>query len=295
MTQLFMSCVFPSILLGCLPWVPNCKLNPDTGGYFIDIVPSLIIQGGPPFYHRAAFVPNIVISDSDGSNPGWHRICAPLVPLDSKGNLPSNVNGTWYMASPNNILGGLPPLPGPPSPDSAWDDLITDITAIQLPVDFTGNPAERIGYDNICMVEKDCTDYCDPEPLCYWQHQWNCEYAERYRWFPTITKWLESGVLGTFNERTCICDVLNGCCKDRCEMAEQELMALLLNIASGQLGWDCCVMGCAGDTGMSVKDIVFEADELLKLSGRSDYDCSKALKLLTGINKDFTLCDSEEN
>ena len=270
----------------------NCIPNPDTGGSYIEVVPKIIIQGGAPNYYRAVFVPNIAITDKDGPNSGWHTICAPLGPVDSSGNLPSNVNGTWYMAGPNDILGGMPPVPGPASPNTAWDDLVSDITAIQLPIDFTANPAERMGYDNICMVEKDCKDYCDPEPLCYWKHTWNCEYAKRYKWYPRLQKYLESGRIQTFNKHTCICDVFEDCCSDRCKIAEQEFMALLLNVASGKLSEKCCVLGCSDAQNSFVQETILEVDELLKSSGRSDYDCSKAMKLLTGINEDITLCDS---
>ena len=259
-------------------------------------MPRIILQGGYPNYYRAVFTPNIKITDKHGHNPGWHTVCAPLAPLDKNGNLPSNVNGTWHMAAPNDILGGLPPVPGFPSPNAAWDDLIDDVTAIELPVDFTGNPAERIGYDNICIHEGDCTDYCDPEPLCYWQHEWNCEYAKRYKWYSKFEALMKKFKIKTFNKKTCICEVLKDECEDRCDIAEQEFMALLLNLASGKLKGDCCLEGCPGLVFIrqpEVQDVIGQVDGLLAMAGRTDYDCANAMEILTGINEDVTLCDSE--
>ena len=197
------------------------------------------------------------------------------------------------MAAPNNILGGMPPVPGLPSPNSAWDDLVSDVTAIQLPVDFTRNPAERVGYDNICMRERECKDYCVPEPLCYWQHEWNCENAKQYRWYSKLMGTLASDDIETFNKHTCICQVLkDSTCADRCKIAEQEFLVLLLNVISGKLSHQCCVERCKEDK-MKVVEVIKEIDALLKGPGRFDYSCSKALELLTGINQDIILCDSQ--
>ena len=79
------------------------------------------------------------MTDADGDSPEWRRICAPLLLLNGDGTLPSNDDGYWYMAGPNNVLGGGPPITGPSSPDSAWPTLLADVTAIQLPIHFTGN------------------------------------------------------------------------------------------------------------------------------------------------------------
>jgi hypothetical protein len=113
--------------------------------------PSLYIQGGAPNYYHAAFIAHDFMTDQKGSSPGWRRICAPIGPLDSSGNLPSNKFGYWQMKSPLDILSGSQGSGLPASANSTWPTLQFDVTAIVLPVDFTGNPAERVGYDNICM------------------------------------------------------------------------------------------------------------------------------------------------
>ncbi|KAL7524956.1 hypothetical protein ACHAXR_003566 [Thalassiosira sp. AJA248-18] len=273
---------------GCYANISGCSQNAD-GKWTVDVYPYIILQGGAPGYHRAVFKAYDFMTDPDGSSPDWRRICAPLAPLNSTGNLPSNEFGQWYMAGPNDVLSGGAPISGPPSPESAWPTLLSDITAIQLPIDFTGNPAERAGYDNICMKERDCVDPCDPEPLCYWQHEWSCEDAKKEEWYSNFTDLISP--LETFPKKFCICKILEECCADLCDIAEQELMALLLNVASGQVSLDCGVKEC-DDCVYNVSSVISMVDELLAPSSRSDYDCSKALHLLTGINHDEILCDT---
>jgi len=198
------------------------------------------------------------------------------------------------MAAPNDILSGTAGIAGPPSPNSAWNDLLSDITAIQLPVDYTSNPAERIGVDHICIEEGDCTDFCDPQPSCYWKHEWQCEHAKKEEWYGNLTHMLDTSIDTFSSKHLCICDVLNDCCPDLCDIAEQEFLALLLNVASGQVALGCGVVEC-NDCFYSVAEILEIVDDLLSHSSRSDYDCSKALQYLTGINQDEILCDSPNN
>ena len=274
---------------GCTSSQPNCEPN-AAGGYFVNVQPKIILQGGPPTYFRAVFTATEYMTDRDGDSPGWRRVCAPLAPLDSNGNLPENEVGKWSMAAPNNILSGLPGVPGLPSPNTAWSDLLSNVAAIQLPVDFTSNPAERVGYDHICLEEGECNDSCTPEPLCYWKHEWSCQTVKQEEWyqdFQSILEWIN-----TFDSKSfCLCSVLNECCPDLCKLAEQEFAALLLNIASGLVNPDCGVKEC-DDCIHTIKDMVLMVDNLLASSARSDYQCSKALHYLTGINQDELLCDS---
>ncbi|KAL7517067.1 hypothetical protein ACHAWX_002020 [Stephanocyclus meneghinianus] len=274
---------------GCHPGVPGCNLNASNNGYYLEIYPAIILQGGPPTFLHAVFKAFNFMTDKDGSSPEWRTICAPLAPLNSTGNLPSNEFGYWYMATPNDVISGGPSISGPPSPDSAWPALLADVTAIQLPVDFTSNPAERIGYDNICIKEKDCKDHCDPEPLCYWRYEWSCERAKREEWYLKFTNLISP--LRTFSDKFCLCKILKQQCPDLCSIAEQEFAALLLNIASSKLSPDCCIKECDNCV-HNTRSIVSLIDNLLAPSSRSDYDCSKALQFLTGINQDEILCDT---
>jgi hypothetical protein len=97
------------------------------------ITPSFTIWSGP---NRATFVANFTVTTSD---PWRQNICAPV---NLAGSPPSNAQGHWV------VTGGT------------WNSIITAVTMIQLPVDFTADPSEEVGYDNICMNPKTC----DPPP-----------------------------------------------------------------------------------------------------------------------------------
>jgi hypothetical protein len=49
------------------------------------------------------------------------------------------------------------------APNAAWPVLLWGVTSITFPIDFTGNPAEEIGLDNLCLNVEDCccTGYDD--------------------------------------------------------------------------------------------------------------------------------------
>ena len=119
---------------GCNQNMPECVAN----GGWIPITPKIYIYNGSL---RAAFVANFTITDDVGPNPGWVHICAPVHAVGA-GPLPSNADGQWQM------------LDG--APDSDWDVLISNVDEIRLPIDYTANPAEEAGYDNICFTEVPC-------------------------------------------------------------------------------------------------------------------------------------------
>lgn len=122
-----------------------------------EVHPSIRLQGGTPDYFQATFKAYNIMTNKDGISPGWRRVCAPVKNIDSNGNLPSNENGYWIMGSQHNTLSGFSSdTVGSTPPNSTWPFLLSNIAAIILPVDFTGMPTERIGYDNICM-ENMCT------------------------------------------------------------------------------------------------------------------------------------------
>ena len=120
---------------GCVPGIPAC----DANGGWIPIAPRVIISNGVV---RAVFVASFTVTDAGGPNPGWVSVCAPIGPLDGSGNLPNNDDGAWVMVAP--------------ATNADWNSLITNVTEIQLPIDFTANPAEIAGYDNLCIR----TDVC---------------------------------------------------------------------------------------------------------------------------------------
>ncbi|MFO0874063.1 MAG: LamG-like jellyroll fold domain-containing protein [Phycisphaerales bacterium] len=105
------------------------------------IPPRIYIESGPISAYFEPF-PSLWITEIGGTNPGWHHFCAPLGPLDSSGNLPSNTVGAWHMRAP--------------APNSAWNDLLSNVTAITLPIEFADSQDESIGYDNICLQAEPC-------------------------------------------------------------------------------------------------------------------------------------------
>ena len=123
-----------------------------------ETTPRIKLQGGAPNYYAATFIAYKIMTDSDGSSPGWRRICAPIVGLNSDGSLPSNGDGYWIMNAPHNVLSGVSSSTpaASPSPNTAWLSMLTNIIAIILRVDHTGATTERVGYDNICLKQTTC-------------------------------------------------------------------------------------------------------------------------------------------
>eukprot|EP00956_Cyclotella_meneghiniana_P034517 scaffold105721_cov73-Cyclotella_meneghiniana.AAC.1 len=127
--------------------------DPTTGG---GTKPEIQLQGGAPDYYRATFKAYNVMTDSNGSSPGWRRICAPIRGLDSNGSLPSNNDGYWYMDVPYNYLSEDSTFPSAsPSPNTAWLPMLSNIAAIILRIDFSTG-SERFGFDNICLEQSVC-------------------------------------------------------------------------------------------------------------------------------------------
>lgn len=102
------------------------------------ITPSFTIYG--PGVSRATFVANLLVPIGDTT---WHQnICAPIalgaVP-------PPSPNGHWA------VTGG------------SWNSIITGVTRVSLPVDFSSSPSEVVGYDNLCMTSGGCGEKPHPE------------------------------------------------------------------------------------------------------------------------------------
>lgn len=102
---------------------------------------------------RFVFRSNKIISTDNGNTPGWHRICPIIKTINNGDNLPSNSDGQWqsYDASTNNWVN---------SHHSQWNAAITNVENLDLPGDFTSEPSEIIGYDNLCLG--DCPDPVKP-------------------------------------------------------------------------------------------------------------------------------------
>ena len=89
------------------------------------------------------------MTDAKGPDSGWHHVCVPLGGIAPDTGLPVPLpehNAHWVFATGCNFAGGsqCTPLPVPNPPDAAlFCDIMSDITAINVYVDFTGNPAVR--------------------------------------------------------------------------------------------------------------------------------------------------------
>lgn len=94
------------------------------------ITPSFTIRAGAGW---ATFVANFSVAIGDLS---WHHICAPIA---DGATPPTSSDGHW-------VLGG----------GATWNQVITGVTMVQLPIDFTSQPSEVVGYDNICMTPGGC-------------------------------------------------------------------------------------------------------------------------------------------
>jgi len=87
---------------------------------------------------------------------GWQTVCAPIALTSPNPGPPTSPNGTWTV----NPLG-------------SWNTLITNVTALKLPVDFGSSfQDEVVGYDNICFRPGTCatanftfTKACAGDPL----------------------------------------------------------------------------------------------------------------------------------
>ena len=94
------------------------------------VTPSFSIYSGTS---RATFYANFQVAIGDTN---WHqKICAPIMLGDSA---PPSPNGHWV------ISGG------------SWNSIITNVTMVSLPIDFSSSPSEVVGYDNICMSPGGC-------------------------------------------------------------------------------------------------------------------------------------------
>ena len=94
------------------------------------VTPSFTIHSGA---NKATFYANFQVAIGDTS---WHqKICAPIMLGDSA---PPSPNGHWVISS------------------GTWNSIVTNVTQVSIPIDFTSSPSEVVGYDNICMSPGGC-------------------------------------------------------------------------------------------------------------------------------------------
>jgi hypothetical protein len=77
---------------------------------------------------------NLAITEDGGSRPGWHRVCAPIGPLQN-GLPPSSSDGSWTVSPAD------------------WPTILSNVTEVRLSAfDSSPSPTEEAGYDNICFT-----------------------------------------------------------------------------------------------------------------------------------------------
>jgi hypothetical protein len=102
------------------------------------ITPSFTIWSGSM---SATFVANFTVTAND---PWRQHICAPINLIDPGQNLPSSASGQWRINPTGNAY------------SASWNTIIQNVTSMQLPIDWTSNPDEEAGYDNLCMSPGGC-------------------------------------------------------------------------------------------------------------------------------------------
>lgn len=96
------------------------------------------------------------ITETGGSNPGWHRFCAPLQTLQTGDPLPAG----W-----TNLVDAT----GNPSSSAAdWNALMNATAAMRFPVDWGSSfQTEEVGYDNFCIRDIcECVTFAQTKVEC---------------------------------------------------------------------------------------------------------------------------------
>lgn len=89
------------------------------------------------------------ISRDGGSNPGWHRLCAPILRLQPGDALPDG--GTAAFSA---VFGQNSPLPVADQ-WQAFNDLFSDVQSVAVSGDLPG-VGEIVGFDNLCRGRQGC-------------------------------------------------------------------------------------------------------------------------------------------
>ncbi len=118
---------------GCGQFCFDFKLFVEDQG---SVTPSFTIWSGT--VNHATFVANFAVTTND---PWRKNICAPV---NLAASPPSNAQGYWVVS------GGT------------WNSIITAVTMVQLPIDWTSDPNEEAGYDNLCMSPGGCGETPPP-------------------------------------------------------------------------------------------------------------------------------------
>ena len=110
------------------------------------VTPQFSIYDGSG--NRAVFAANFTMTATD---PWRQTICAPIRLIQPGESLPSSASGAWTIS-------------GSSSYNALWNAIITNVANVMLPIDFTAQPSEIVGYDNLCMNPAACPPPPPPPP-----------------------------------------------------------------------------------------------------------------------------------
>ena len=134
---------------------------------------------------------------------------------------------------------------------------------------------------------------CEPHTQGFWKRQCRGSHpsgeSERLDGYaPCVGSMATFAGVATAND---VCDRLHpNPSRDKCEQAEAQFAALLLNACSGRLDRACCI---EADTtsGTTVGAAISEIDALLANPARTFEDCVRAQAIADAINTGAALCD----
>lgn len=142
---------------GCLEF-DYIVFDEGVAGSSVDVCPHVELQdntadavNNPGI--RAVFYcnPGMTVTESTGTNPGWHHYKLPLA-LTS-GALPSNALGYWTISNP--AFGGA----------AEWNSVLANVQRMFFLGDIAASPSqtESFGIDNVCF-RSECDPVADPFP-----------------------------------------------------------------------------------------------------------------------------------
>ena len=229
----------------------------------------------------------VILPPSPTTPPLTSRPTSPTTPMPTE----TEVSEFGFMSSDTRPP-SLPPTsnfrPGPPTVlvnnGTSVDVLVNkgnfvDPAVIALPESTGTHVVAPIKItDPYCQKPT-----CNVDPLCTWQKEQTCKESKNNgNWETQISKSPRF-----FDKGACLCDLFDRNAPDRCDMAEQEYAALLLNIGSKKLDLACQARICGRST--TVASSLRTIYSLLAKRPRSEHSCTEAMFLASAINSGSSL------
>jgi hypothetical protein len=133
--------------------------------------------------------------------------------------------------------------------------------------------------------------FCDPRTQGFWKRQCKGPHPEGPALGPLVDSVNNATTFAAVASTGDICSEVDSFVppNDKCEQAEAQFMAVLLNRASGRLTGNCCISsGLTPAT--NVGGAIVEIDGLLSNPGRTFDDCVRAQAIADAINTGAAFC-----